>query len=149
MPPERRFHRLYDKDDQTGCWVWRRPRSKRGYGAISVNGKAQTAHRFAFEMYKRKLLDTELVCHTCDNPSCVNPEHLFAGTQRENMMDMRAKGRENPLLGTDHPHAKLNPQKVREIRSSPLSAYRLAKIYHVSSVTVRRIQQRRLWKHVQ
>lgn len=78
----------------TTCWVWTGTRSKSGgYGILSVNGKYVRAHRFSFELHKAPIGPNMEACHTCDNPPCVNPDHLFEGTHRDNMLDMKRKQR--------------------------------------------------------
>lgn len=81
--------------DDSGCWVWQGHRSPDGYGLIGVgrNNTMLRVHRVTFERLIRPLREGEIVCHRCDNPSCCNPEHLFAGSHGDNMRDMSLKGR--------------------------------------------------------
>ena len=80
------------KDDE--CWIWSGTISYAGYGLYRLSGKQYRAHRLMYEhANKRRLKDDECVCHTCDNPSCVNPDHLFVGSHDDNMADMVEKGR--------------------------------------------------------
>lgn len=95
--------RFWAKVDKSGdCWVWtaavvgsRNPKYKRigGYGAFGVGGKVRRAHRVSWELANGPIPDGALVCHSCDNRSCVRPSHLFIGDQSDNVHDMDAKGR--------------------------------------------------------
>ncbi len=75
------------------CWQWMRCLSPKGYGKIFDRGKHKRAHRISWEIYHGPIPSNLLVCHTCDNPSCVNPNHLFLGTQKDNRVDCSTKGR--------------------------------------------------------
>ena len=80
-------------DKSSGCWVWLLSTIPQGYGHFKVAGKTRRAHRVVWEEFKGPIPERLKVLHTCDNPSCVNPEHLFLGTQADNMQDMKQKGR--------------------------------------------------------
>lgn len=80
-------------EPNTGCWLWGGHTNEDGYGKLSVEGKLKSAHRVSFEAFNGKITKGLLVCHKCDTPQCVNPDHLFLGTQLDNMRDMSIKGR--------------------------------------------------------
>src|SRR5947208_683071 len=89
---EERFHESYFKTS-CGCWIWLGVAKHNGYGQIKVYKKYIRAHRLAYELFNGKIPLGSLICHTCDIPSCVNPEHLWLGTHVENALDMVKKGR--------------------------------------------------------
>jgi len=88
---EERFWSRVNKTD--ACWLWTGYRDPNGYGSLGVDCKNRLAHRFSFELHNGAIPAGLFICHKCDVPSCVNPNHLFAGTQKENMMDCSRKGR--------------------------------------------------------
>lgn len=90
--PEKRFWERVSKQDN-GCWLWTGHTNPRGYGVIAVNGTMWLAHRYSYQLHTGSIPDKLFVCHKCDVPSCVNPDHLFLGTHQDNMDDMAAKGR--------------------------------------------------------
>lgn len=103
-----------------GCWYWTGSRSIRGYGRFQYKGKIVGAHRVTYEVYKGPIPEGLFILHSCDNPSCVNPNHLIEGTQKDNMRDMFGKNR-YPMEklyqpGPDHHNAKLTWEQVQEIR---------------------------------
>jgi DNA-binding XRE family transcriptional regulator len=117
-------------------------------------GKVLTAHRFSFELHKGPIPKGFSVCHSCDNPRCVNPDHLFLGTQRDNALDMITKQRQRlPEIksGEAHNMSILKESEVREIRQlrdSGQSHNAIAKRFGVSRPTITAIFNGRLWRHL-
>lgn len=124
------------------CLEWQGSRDSYGYGHVRFNGKLQTASRVAWELLHGSPAPKS-VCHRCDNPACVRPEHLWLGTHRENIDDMVAKGRlpARPV--------KLTPAKAREIRRRLLAGEKqgsLAKELGIAVATVRCVADERTWR---
>lgn len=139
-------------DATTGCWMWTGRQTKGGYGQISVSGKTMYAHRWAFAHYNDDLSDHLCVCHECDHPGCVNPEHLFLGTRGDNNRDCSAKGRSFIPRGSLHPRAKLNEEIVKVVRAR-LGTTRekvasVARELGVSAQSLRRAVKGLSWRHV-
>ena len=158
--PVVRFKRRYRVDSSTGCWNWVGYKDKDGYGSINdwKDGmKTDTrAHRFSWELYNGDIPKGILVLHKCDNPRCVNPKHLFLGTQQDNMDDMRLKGRKvyttPPVhIGEDNPMAKLTCAIVLELRSCVkrgISIMQAATKMGIKYRTALDVVNRNTWKHV-
>ncbi len=91
VPLQERFDAKVVKGEK--CWIWMAHKNNKGYGVIHFNGKVTLAHRIAYTHSNGVIPDGMKICHTCDNPPCVNPQHLFLGTQMDNLRDMAKKGR--------------------------------------------------------
>ena len=124
----------------SGCWEFTGARDKNGYGVFGF--KQRRAHRASYEFYVGPIPIGIFVCHTCDNPCCINPKHLFLGTPRDNMIDKSNKGRTSRLFGERNPMAKLTDDQRREIVSLHKSGETysdIAKKYSVAFQTVGKI----------
>jgi hypothetical protein len=149
-----RFWAKVDKRSVTDCWPFTGHRNSSGYGAFDLpcsDGKwrPRAAHRVAFVIKNGDIIKGMVVCHTCDNPSCCNPSHLFAGTQAENLSDMRCKGR-HPY-GEKHGSAKLKEDDVFTIRvllASGMTQTKVASQYGVARQTIADIKYYKNWKHI-
>ena len=147
---EARFWSRVQKTDN--CWIWVGAKNKVGYGNFYLNGKYQPAHRVAYMLRYGSIPDGYLICHKCDNPSCVNPDHLFLGTPAQNMADKRYKGRIRPgdHSGEHNGNAFLTTDQVVEIRkrfASGETAKSLASEFGVSYQSIQRIVQGKQWKN--
>ena len=137
-----------------GCHVWLGNIHTNGYGTMIVNRKRRYAHRLAYTIANGPIPVGLYVCHKCDNHACVNPAHLFAGTQKDNIQDMDRKGRRvnSPLHGESHHRAKLNEEQVRSIRAEYDSGIEtttsLGDKYRVSRGTIQFIGTRQTWRHL-
>ncbi len=138
-------------DRDADCWNWIGSKNDAGYGKLWFTSKFWLAHRFSYTIHCGEIPAGLLVCHHCDNPSCVNPEHLFLGTQKDNMIDCGSKGRirVGDRKGERHPLAKLTLGDVIVIKSQVgANQNELARNYGVSSRTINDIITGKNWKHV-
>jgi hypothetical protein len=147
----KRFWKYVDKRGENECWLWKAFVQCDGYGQFSLNGRKYRSHRVMWSIHHNKEIPPKLcICHHCDNPSCVNPYHLFLATQQENMDDMVRKGRLKGLRGERANTAKLTWEQVKTIRViySPdnYSSRKLAKIYGVSQATILQVVNHKTWK---
>jgi hypothetical protein len=107
------------------------------------------AHRVSYELLVGPIADGMFVCHKCDVPSCVNPDHLFVGTPRDNIQDMFRKGRDNQPVGEQHGMARLTEQQVLEILESDEKHDVLARRYNICRPQITTIKNRKSWKHLE
>lgn len=137
-------------DRVSGCWLWQGATFNTGYGWMRYKGKPGVlAHRVCYEAYKGPVPEGLFVCHECDNPRCVNPEHLTAGTQAYNHGGMVTRGRSKP--GEACARSKLTEEKVRAIRASAgptVSLNELAIKFGTTFANIGYILRRDTWKHV-
>lgn len=149
VPSERRFFRNVAKGES--CWLWTGKKNDGGYGELQVNKKIIKAHRFSFILHGGVVQNGHEVCHSCDNPSCVNPAHLFSGTHSDNMRDMARKGRGYwpDTRGERHGASKLTSADVIAIRAATGPQSAVAARFYISQTTVSQIRLRKRWAHIQ
>lgn len=129
----------------SGCWEWQGAVTREGYGRLKVNNVAWMAHRYSLMLHLgRPLVDGCVVMHSCDNPSCINPEHLAEGTQKDNMEDCRAKGRLGPRGTNRNTRPKLSAserriQLVIGAYNRKWSVQSIAKYHRLSTTWVRKV----------
>lgn len=135
----------------SGCWIWDRGTNGRGYGWLRHPSLTSTAHRISYQVANNIILPRHIdVCHSCDIRLCVNPDHLFAGTRKDNMQDCVRKGRLRPpkLRGDKCPASKLTSNQVLEIRASSEKYKILAIRYGVTVRTIAGIKTRETWWYI-
>lgn len=122
-----------------------------GYGKLTYQNRQEYAHRAAWIANGGVIPDGMFICHKCDNRRCINPDHLFVGSQKDNMQDMKAKCRRRNVggaRGSAHPSAKVNEAQVLEIRASNLTPEEIAARFNISKKHVYQILNRLTWKHI-
>lgn len=117
-----------------------------GYASMSVGGRKVSGHRVAWELYRGPIQPGLCVLHKCDVPSCVNPKHLFLGTQVDNIADMDKKGRRRAARGERHGSARLTWAEVERIRGREGTLRAIGMEFGVSTVTAWRIRHGLIWK---
>lgn len=146
---EDRFERYIHYEPMSGCWLWGGSANDRGYSQITVNGKPKYVHRISYEIHVGQIPDGLFVCHKCDVSACVNPDHLFLGTPKDNVDDMIQKGRKVVQIGEECSRAKLTEEEVLQILDDARSNPEIAKDYNVVPHTISDIKLGKTWKHIE
>ena len=128
----------------TGCWEWTKYRDPSGYGRSEYEGEVM-AHRISFLAFVGSIPGGLHVLHRCDNPCCINPRHLFLGTNADNVKDRVSKGRQQSVAKELNPRAKLTEAEVAEIRAADATQAQLARRYGVCPSTIGYIRRRETW----
>ena len=160
---KRNFFRKIKINHETGCHEWKAARSGGGYGQFNLRGRMVGAHRLAYFLATGTDPAGLNACHSCDNPSCCNPDHLFLGTDADNMLDKTRKGRNNCPRGEAHGsrtqpwswqrgearwNAKLSSADILSIRTDPRNSREIAGQYCVSRSQITAIKRGEKWRHV-
>lgn len=146
MSAEERFWLKVDKAGPDECWLWTAAKRDRrlGYGGFNDGNRSMRAHRYAWELVNGPIPDGLKVCHRCDDNMCVNPAHLFLGTQAENMADCAKKGRKRP--GEQHQDAKITEDDVRAIRQcASFSTKEIGRVFGLSHSHISKIRRGIKW----
>ncbi len=146
---QNRFDAKWIPEPYSGCWLWTAAKSPRGYGMIGAGGRLDgtlRAHRVSWILHRGEIPEGKEVCHQCDTPLCVNPDHLFLGSHEENMHDAVKKGRTS--RGEQRPSAKLTEDQVREIRASTETQTEIAIRYGICQQHISDVKSGRKWRHV-
>ena len=133
------------------CWWWTGTKDKAGYGGLGVGAGMVRAHRLSWCLHNGSIPDGIHVLHKCDNPPCVRPDHLFLGTQADNIKDMLKKGRWKPKLGENHPSSKLKVKdvyKIRQLHVDGIKRDEIAERFNIAISTVEGIIYRTRWRHI-
>lgn len=146
------FSKVQKQHGLNDCWIWTAGKGTKGYGIFSMRHKDYKAHRVSYEIHFGYIPEGLLVCHKCDNPSCVNPSHLFTGTHQDNVDDKNKKGRARyaPPFGEKHGMHKLVKSQVEDIRkiylNTKISQAKLGKQFSVSQSEIHNIVNYKNWK---
>lgn len=162
-----RFWEKVDRGSDDACWNWTASLQGRGYGKFTTNGKEKNAHRWIYIKINGPVADGIEICHTCDNPKCVNPRHLFAGTKSDNMRDAAQKGRNAMQRAPEKSHfhgrkdiqcrgekqgnSRLTTPDVLEIigmSENGISSTDIAKRFCISPGHARKVASGMAWSHV-
>lgn len=146
-----RFFAKVSKDKRRKCWLWTASTAGKGYGQFRIPGTRRNvyAHRMSYELHKGPIPKGMMVCHSCDNPLCVNPDHLFLGDAWINLKDMASKGRH--LYGERNSQAKLTARRVHAIHRAAErgdSQRKIAERFGIGQMTVCRILKGDRWRHI-
>lgn len=140
----------------SSCWLWVGCKNKQGYGQFRVRPKAYLSHRFSWLIHNGAIPDKQYVCHSCDTPACINPDHLFLGSQTDNMQDMFLKGRHYSQRGTNNQPTgkahhfyytghKITRQDAETIRKDSRTNVQIAKEFGVDPSLISKIKHNKIW----
>jgi HNH endonuclease len=147
VPLSTRFERKYIPEPNSGCWIWLGTLHEGGYGEFRYKGgKRVRAHVYSYRVHKGKVPRGKFVLHTCDLRPCVNPDHLYVGTKKQNTADCIRRDRFPQ--GERHPHTPFVAEQVRAIRADSRVQHVIAAEYGVCQMTISNIKTRKTWGHL-
>lgn len=149
LSDKKRFWKRISWVDDTFCWNWKGPLTD-GYGQMKIKGFMEGVHRVSWTIHYGQIPNNKFVLHKCDNRCCVNPSHLFIGTNQDNMTDMANKGRAFSMKGESHVNHKLSEKEVIEIRKfkGKRQNAKLAEKFGVKIPAIWKIQHNLTWSHI-
>lgn len=152
IPLKVRFWSKVDKKGLDDCWLWLASKDGSGYGSLrNEKGIQIKASRISWELHNGTIPEGLFVCHSCDTPACVNPNHLFLGTSADNSHDMCLKGRHHVCTGENNSHRRLTEKavmEIRDLRNKKIKAKIIADKFNISTVYVYELAYRKSWKHI-
>ena len=153
-PWQNRFWQKVNKKSEQECWEWQAAKTARGYGQLNVEGIMRYAHRLSYFLHNEVDTFDLVVMHSCNNPSCVNPNHLVLGTQKQNLQQMYREKRDDNRnrIGIHNKNCSFSESEVREIKQllaeGKFSQRKIAKMYGVTSSTISNISLGKTWSHI-
>ena len=129
---EKRFFKFVEKTDS--CWIWKGAKDKEGYGIFNNRTKKVKAHRYAYSLFKKEKINSGyFICHACDNPSCVNPDHLYEGTHTDNMKDLKDRKRWGPPRKR---YSDLQKRTIELLKTNGFSTREIASLLKISHTNI-------------
>lgn len=132
---------------ESNCWEWQKSKTN-GYGRLIKDGKGWPAHAYSYTVFIQPIPEGKQINHTCHNRCCVNPDHLYAGTQADNMRDMNRAGRRNQVHGSKDGNSKISENIAKQIYTHQGIARIIADKFNVSISLVYAIKKKQIWRHI-
>ena len=145
-----RFEEKFIPEPNSGCWLWTASQSGHGYGYFFMDGRGTRAHRAAWILYQGEIPNDLCVLHKCDNPQCVNPDHLWLGSHAENMIDRGKKARSARGVRVNTTKLSIDDvKKVRALLKKGINCTAIARSFGVSTTAIHAIRNRRTWAWIE
>jgi hypothetical protein len=134
--------------DENGCHIWQGYKNQDGYGSVRDDSKMVLTHRVAYAHKHGPIPPWLMVCHDCGDRACINPDHLYLGTAKDNAADMVRHGNAGTQKGEGIGNSKLTEREVLAIRASDMSGVGLARLYGVTNANITAVRNRKTWRHI-